>query len=62
MIERFYGSQLNGEMNIEALQSVPANKELKIHPKPQNNTLLKVQPGLITLDLPITSLSKLDLG
>jgi hypothetical protein len=49
-------------MNIDSFQAMPANEGLKIHPKPQNDTLLKVQSGLITLDAPKPSPSKLDLN
>lgn len=56
MIERFYASQLTGEMNIDTLQSVRGkSKELKIVAPRKDDIKLKVQSGIVTLDLPATT-------
>ena len=61
MIDRFYASQLTGEMNIEALQSTRRTKGLKIAPSSGTDISLKVQSGIVTLDLPSPSPAQLDL-
>lgn len=55
MIERFYASQLTGEMNIDSLQSVRNHKGLQLSKSSRTDTLLKVQSGIVTLDLPASS-------
>lgn len=63
MIDRFYASELNGEMNIEALQSTRNNsKELKITTSHTNDVKLRVTDGAITLSLPPTNTPTLDLN
>lgn len=63
MIDRFYASQLSGEMNIEALQSVRSkNKGLKILKSRADDIKLHVSDGSITLNLPVTNNQPLDLS
>ncbi len=62
MIERFYASQLTGEMNIDSLQSVRTkSKDLKIITPRADDIQLKVDSGIITLDLPSNINPTLDL-
>jgi len=62
MIERFYASQLTGEMNIGALQSVRGkSKDLKIITPRQDDIKLKMQSGVVMLNLPATTNPPLDL-
>lgn len=62
MIERFYANQLTGEMNIDSLQSVRSRKGLQLNKSPDNDIPLKVQSGIVTLDLPVSSSAQLDLN
>ncbi|HZW13539.1 MAG TPA: hypothetical protein VFF81_10155 [Noviherbaspirillum sp.] len=62
MIERFYASQLTGEMNIDSLQSMRRNKGLQIAVAQDTDPKLKVQAGVITLDNPANSSPPLKLG
>ncbi|WP_334188925.1 hypothetical protein [Noviherbaspirillum sp.] len=62
MIERFYASQLTGEMNIDSLQSVRSHKGLQLSKSPDTDIPLKVQSGIVTLDLPAPSSAPLDLN
>lgn len=50
MIERFYASQLTGEMNIDSLQSVRKSKGLQLTSPTQQDIPLKIQSGILTLD------------
>lgn len=62
MIERFYASQLTGEMNIDSLQSTRRSKGLQLTSSPAKDLRLKVKSGTITLDLPATTSAPLDLS
>lgn len=62
MIERFYASQLTGEMNIDALQSVRNRKGLQLVSSSSDDIQLKVQSGTVTIDLPPPSSAPLDLN
>lgn len=50
MIERFYASELTGEMNIDSLQSVRKSKGLQLASPTQQDAPLKIQSGILTLD------------
>lgn len=62
MVERFYASQLTGEMNIDSLQSVRTHKGLQLSKSSDSDISLKVQSGIVTLDLPTSSSAQLDLN
>lgn len=62
MIERFYASQLTGEMNIDSLQSMRTRKGLQLATSSARDIPLKVQSGTITLDLPPPSSTQRDLN
>lgn len=63
MIERFYASKLNGEMNIEAIQSLRRkSKELKVTKPRVHDTQLKLQGNNVVLNLPRASNPPLNLG
>jgi hypothetical protein len=62
MIERFYASQLTGEMNIDSLHSVRSRKRLQLASSRVTDIALKVHSGVVTLDLPPASSAQLDLN
>jgi integrase len=62
MIERFYASKLNGEMNIEAIQSMRRkSKDLKIGNSSKGTVQLQVQGNSLVMSLPSTKNSPLNL-
>lgn len=50
MIERFYASQLSGEMNIDALQSNRTKKAFKLVQDDDPKKRLALQDGQIIMD------------
>ena len=63
MIERFYASKLNGEMNIEAIQSKrEKSKGLKIGDGSKGNVQLQVQGNSLVMNLPTAKNAPLNLG
>ena len=63
MIERFYASKLNGEMNIEAIQSKrEKSKGLKIGNSSKANVQLQLQGNSLVMDLPAAKNAPLNLG
>ncbi|WP_295993705.1 hypothetical protein [Rugamonas sp.] len=63
MIERFYASKLNGEMNIEAIQSKrEKSKGLKIGNSSKANVQLQVHGNSLVMNLPVAKNAPLNLG